>query len=99
MATGDLGLSAIRKFDCEAWVPSQGRYREVSSASNCTEFQARRLDIRVRGRPPTARRAPRPRRRSTARCAPCRARSWRCSRTASRPTARCACLRPCTRTK
>jgi seryl-tRNA synthetase len=45
---GDLGLSAIRKFDCEAWVPSQERYREVSSASNCTQFQARRLDIRTR---------------------------------------------------
>ena len=45
---GDLGLSAIRKFDCEAWIPSQERYREVSSASNCTQFQARRLDIRTR---------------------------------------------------
>ena len=45
---GDLGLSAVRKFDCEAWIPSQERYREVSSASNCTEFQARRLDIRTR---------------------------------------------------
>ena len=49
VATGDLGLSAVRKFDCEAWLPSQGRYREVSSASNCTQFQARRLDIRTRG--------------------------------------------------
>ncbi|MBC7632190.1 serine--tRNA ligase [Aeromicrobium sp.] len=49
VATGDLGLSAIRKFDCEAWIPTQGKYREVSSASNCTEFQSRRLDIRVRG--------------------------------------------------
>ena len=48
IATGDLGLSAIRKFDCEAWIPTQGRYREVSSASNCTQFQARRLDIRTR---------------------------------------------------
>jgi seryl-tRNA synthetase len=48
VAAGDLGLSAIRKFDCEAWIPSQGRYREVSSTSNCTEFQSRRLDIRVR---------------------------------------------------
>jgi len=46
---GDLGLSAIRKFDCEAWIPSQQRYREVSSASNCTQYQARRLDIRHRG--------------------------------------------------
>ncbi|KAA1427887.1 serine--tRNA ligase [Nocardioides antri] len=47
-AAGDLGLSAIRKFDCEAWIPTQGRYRELTSTSNCTEFQARRLDIRVR---------------------------------------------------
>lgn len=49
VASGDLGLSAIRKFDCEAWIPTQNKYREVSSASNCTEFQSRRLDIRVRG--------------------------------------------------
>ena len=54
VASGDLGLSAIRKFDCEAWIPTQGKYREVSSASNCTEFQARRLDIRVRGDEGTA---------------------------------------------
>ncbi|MCD9199463.1 serine--tRNA ligase [Aeromicrobium wangtongii] len=49
VASGDLGLSAIRKFDCEAWLPTQGKYREVSSASNTTQFQARRLDIRMRG--------------------------------------------------
>ncbi|OUZ12479.1 serine--tRNA ligase [Aeromicrobium sp. PE09-221] len=49
VATGDLGLSAYRKFDCEAWIPTQGTYREVSSASNCTQFQSRRLDIRLRG--------------------------------------------------
>jgi seryl-tRNA synthetase len=48
VATGDLGLSAIRKFDCEAWIPTQGKYRELTSTSNCTEFQSRRLDIRVR---------------------------------------------------
>lgn len=48
VAAGDLGASAIRKFDCEAWIPTQRKYREVSSASNCTQFQARRLDIRVR---------------------------------------------------
>ncbi|GAA3819019.1 serine--tRNA ligase [Nocardioides panacisoli] len=48
VAAGDLGLSAIRKFDCEAWIPSQGKYRELTSTSNCTEFQARRLDIRGR---------------------------------------------------
>jgi len=48
VAAGDLGSSATRKFDCEAWVPSQGRYREVTSTSNCTTFQARRLNIRYR---------------------------------------------------
>ncbi|WP_121257547.1 serine--tRNA ligase [Nocardioides ferulae] len=47
-AAGDLGLSAQRKFDCEAWIPTQGRYRELTSTSNCTEFQSRRLDIRGR---------------------------------------------------
>jgi seryl-tRNA synthetase len=57
VAGGDLGSSASRKFDCEAWVPSQGRYREVTSTSNCTTFQARRLNIRYRdadGKPQTA---------------------------------------------
>ena len=57
VAAGDLGSSAARKYDCEAWVPSQGRYREVTSTSNCTTFQARRLAIRYRdeaGRPQTA---------------------------------------------
>ena len=49
VATGDLGSSAIRKFDCEAWIPTQKAYREVTSTSNCTDFQARRLNIRVRG--------------------------------------------------
>ena len=48
VATGDLGSSAIRKFDCEAWIPTQGAYREVTSTSNCTEFQSRRLNIRYR---------------------------------------------------
>ena len=47
VAAGDLGSSAARKFDCEAWLPSQQTYREVTSTSNCTDFQARRLDIRV----------------------------------------------------
>ncbi|GGC77529.1 serine--tRNA ligase [Tersicoccus solisilvae] len=48
IAAGDLGTSAARKFDCEAWVPSQQRYRELTSTSNCTTFQARRLNIRER---------------------------------------------------
>jgi seryl-tRNA synthetase len=47
-AAGDLGAPAARKFDCEAWVPTQGRYRELTSTSNCTTFQARRLNIRER---------------------------------------------------
>src|SRR3954470_3157896 len=45
---GDLGAPAARKFDCEAWIPSQGRYRELTSCSNTTDFQARRLDCRYR---------------------------------------------------
>jgi seryl-tRNA synthetase len=48
VAAGDLGLSAQRKFDCEAWIPTQGKHRELTSTSNCTDFQARRLDIRGR---------------------------------------------------
>jgi len=48
-AAGDLGTSAARKFDIEAWVPTQGRYRELTSTSNCTTFQARRLGVRSRG--------------------------------------------------
>jgi seryl-tRNA synthetase len=48
VAAGDLGASAARKYDCEGWVPSQGRYRELTSTSNCTTFQARRLNIRYR---------------------------------------------------
>ena len=49
VAAGDLGSSAARKFDIEAWVPTQGTYRELTSTSNCTTYQARRLDIRYRG--------------------------------------------------
>ncbi len=48
VATGDLGASAARKFDCEAWIPSQGRFRELTSTSNCTTFQSRRLRVRQR---------------------------------------------------
>ncbi len=48
VAAGDLGLSAQRKFDIEAWIPTQGKYRELTSTSNCTEFQTRRLDTRAR---------------------------------------------------
>ncbi|HEX4790375.1 MAG TPA: serine--tRNA ligase [Actinospica sp.] len=48
VAAGDLGSSAARKYDCEAWIPTQGRYREVTSTSNCTEFQSRRLSVRLR---------------------------------------------------
>src|SRR4029079_11292136 len=48
VAAVDLGTSAQRKFDCEAWIASQGRYRELTSTSNCTDFQTRRLDTRGR---------------------------------------------------
>ena len=48
IAVGDLGASAAKKFDCEAWIPSQERYRELTSCSNTTDFQARRLEIRAR---------------------------------------------------
>ena len=58
IAVDDLGASAAMKYDCEAWLPSQQRYLELTSCSNTTDFQARRLDIRVRnakgGRPETA---------------------------------------------
>lgn len=47
-AAGDLGTSAARKFDCEAWMPTQNTYRELTSTSNCTQFQSRRLNIRER---------------------------------------------------
>ena len=48
IAVTDLGSSAAKKYDCEAWLPSQGRYRELTSCSNTTDFQARRLSIRMR---------------------------------------------------
>jgi seryl-tRNA synthetase len=48
IAVGELGNSAAKKYDCEAWLPGQGRYRELTSCSNTTDFQARRLDIRLR---------------------------------------------------
>lgn len=57
VAAGDLGSSAARKFDCEAWIPTQQTYRELTSTSNCTTFQARRLSVRYRdenGKPQTA---------------------------------------------
>jgi seryl-tRNA synthetase len=48
IAAGDLGASAAKKYDCEAWIPSQGTYRELTSTSNCTDYQARRIACRVR---------------------------------------------------
>ncbi len=96
VAAGDLGTSAQRKFDCEAWIASQGRFRELTSTSNCTDFQTRRLDTRG----PLPRRGgrlgdPARSRRSTARSARPTGRSSRCSRPTSRPTGRCACRRRC----
>ncbi len=54
VAAGDLGTSAARKYDCEAWLPSQERWLELTSTSNCTTFQARRLGVRGRGTGPVA---------------------------------------------
>jgi seryl-tRNA synthetase len=54
IAVGDLGAPAARKFDCEAWIPSQGRYRELTSCSNTTDYQARRLAARFRRDPEAA---------------------------------------------
>jgi len=48
IAAGDLGAPAAKKYDCEAWMPGQQAYREVTSCSNCTDYQARRLDCRYR---------------------------------------------------
>jgi seryl-tRNA synthetase len=50
MCTGDLGDPAASKYDIEAWIPSENRYRETHSTSNCTDFQSRRLDIKYRGK-------------------------------------------------
>jgi seryl-tRNA synthetase len=50
LCTGDLGFAASKTYDLEVWLPSQGRYREISSCSNCEDFQARRADIRYRAR-------------------------------------------------
>ena len=49
IAVDDLGASAAKKFDCEAWLPGQGRYRELTSCSDTTDYQARRLEVRYRG--------------------------------------------------
>jgi seryl-tRNA synthetase len=54
IAVGDLGAPAARKFDCEGWIPSEGRYRELTSCSNTTDFQARRLNARYRPEPGAA---------------------------------------------
>ena len=48
MCTGDLGLPAVRKYDIEAWIPSQDKYRETHSVSNCTDFQSRRLNMKYK---------------------------------------------------
>jgi seryl-tRNA synthetase len=48
LCTGDIGFSAAKTYDIEVWVPSQDKYREISSCSNCTDFQARRANIRFR---------------------------------------------------
>ncbi|MDO9407205.1 serine--tRNA ligase [Patulibacter sp.] len=60
IAVDDLGASAARKFDCEAWLPSQGQYRELTSTSNTTDFQARRLGTRLKDSRPESARKPEP---------------------------------------
>ena len=94
IAAGDLGTSATRKYDIEAWFPSQGTYRELTSTSDCTHLPG----------PPAQHPLPRRRRqaadrppRSTARCARSPAPSPACSRCTSRPTARCTCRPRCAR--
>ena len=51
VCTGDIGTVAAKKYDIEAWLPGQGKYREVVSCSNCTDYQARRAKIRYRAKP------------------------------------------------
>ena len=51
VCTGELGAKAAKKIDIEVWFPGQGRYRELTSCSNCTDYQSRRLHIRLKGRP------------------------------------------------
>ncbi len=84
----DLGSSAAKKYDLEAWLPGQGAYRELTSCSNTTDFQARRLDVRHRAEAGSST-SPR----STARRSPSAARSSRWSRTASATTGRSSCRR------
>jgi seryl-tRNA synthetase len=48
LCTGDMGFSARKTYDLEVWIPSEGRYREISSCSNCGDFQARRMDARTK---------------------------------------------------
>ena len=90
IAAGDLGGSAARKFDCEAWIPSQGTWRELTSTSNCTDYQARRIGCRVKEPTATVPRTP-----STAPPWPSAAPSSPCSRTTSSPTARSRSRSPC----
>ena len=87
IAVDDLGASAASKYDVEAWLPGQSRYRELTSCSNTTDYQARRLDIRYRpdgGRPRPCPRSTAPRSPSGARSSPCwrtasgRTDQWRC---------------------
>ena len=90
IAIDDLGAPAAMKYDIEAWLPGQGRYRELTSTSNTTDFQARRLDVRYRPNtnPPAVRFTSRP---STGPRSRSGGRSSRCWRMASRTTGRSGC--------
>merc|ERR1711924_277708 len=79
MASADLGAPAYRKFDVEAWMPGLGRYGEISSASNCTDYQARRLNIRYKWRPSLLRAGRSRRSRRTSLCTPSMGRPARVS--------------------
>ena len=85
LSTGDMGFAAARTHDIEVWLPGQNNYREISSCSNCTDFQARRANLRYR--PRERRQAALPPHLEPAPAWPPEEPSWRCSRTTSSPTA------------
>ena len=84
LCTGDMGFGARKTYDLEVWLPSQDTYREISSCSNCGDFQARRMDAKIRARRAAGQsRSPNSSTRSTARASPSAARWSRCWKTTS----------------
>ena len=88
VAVGDLGASAAKKYDCEAWLPGQGRYRELTSTSNTTDYQARRLRCRFR---PAGGGSPRPVHTLNGTAVAVGRTLWRSWRTISSPAADSVC--------